>query len=79
MASGSKPMCKLIRIKMLKRSWLSWMIGNGSRAARALHERLFRATITMQGETRVPIAIGMRRAIDVCWRFRLIIRGGKHP
>jgi hypothetical protein len=39
-------------------------------AARALHERLFRATITMQGETRVPIAIGMRKAIDVCWGFR---------
>jgi hypothetical protein len=27
-------------------------------SARALHERLFKATITMQGETRVPIAIG---------------------
>jgi hypothetical protein len=25
---------------------------------RALHERLLKATITMQGETRVPIAIG---------------------
>jgi len=47
--------------------------------ARALHEIPLKAAGTMQGETTVPIAFGMCRAIDVCWRFRLIIRGGKHP
>ena len=40
---------------------LSEYDGDSDKAATALHERLFRATITMQGETRVPIAIGRGR------------------
>jgi hypothetical protein len=35
--------------------------------ARALHEKLFRATITMQGETRVPIAIGRGGQSECVW------------
>jgi hypothetical protein len=35
--------------------------------ARALHERLFRATITKQGETRVPTAIGRARQKEILY------------
>jgi len=40
---------------------------------RALQERLFRATITMQGETRGPDSYRERKAIGISWRFRLLI------